>query len=156
MSLGKRIKSARERLGLSQEELALELGYKSRSSIAKIEADINDLTQSKIISFAEALNTTPDYLMGWTDDPINYDDPSIAADIPLDILKEADGDMEWAYKVHQAMLEDSKKYSENTVEIENPDIRQIARAGKKMSPEQAENLRKYAQFMFPEAFSNDN
>ena len=37
-------------------------------------------------------------------------------------------------------------------EIENPDIRMIARAGKKMTPEQAENLRKYAQFMYPEAF----
>lgn len=36
--------------------------------------------------------------------------------------------------------------------IENPDIRMIARAGQKMTPEQAENLRKYAQFMFPEAF----
>ncbi len=40
-------------------------------------------------------------------------------------------------------------------EIINPDIRMIARAGQKMTPEQAENLRKYAQFMYPEAF-NDN
>jgi len=38
------------------------------------------------------------------------------------------------------------------LESENPDIRMIARAGKKMTPEQAENLRKYAEFMFPEAF----
>ncbi len=36
----------------------------------------------------------------------------------------------------------------------NPDIRMIARAGQKMTPEQAENLRKYAQFMFPEAFKD--
>lgn len=34
----------------------------------------------------------------------------------------------------------------------SPDIRMIARAGRKMTPEQAENLRKYAEFMFPEAF----
>lgn len=40
-------------------------------------------------------------------------------------------------------------------EVLNPDIRMIARAGKKMTPEQAENLRKYAQFMFPEAFKDD-
>lgn len=38
---------------------------------------------------------------------------------------------------------------------DNPDIRMIARAGKKMTPEQAENLRKYAQYMFPEAFADD-
>lgn len=40
--------------------------------------------------------------------------------------------------------------------IENTDIRMIARAGRKMSPEQAENLRKYAQYMFPEAFADDD
>ena len=64
MSLGEKIKKRREELGLSQEDLALMLGYKSRSSIAKIEADINNLTQSKIVAFSEALCTTPDYLMG--------------------------------------------------------------------------------------------
>lgn len=41
-------------------------------------------------------------------------------------------------------------------EIQNPDIRMIARAGKKMTPEQAEILRKYAQYMFPEAFVDDD
>lgn len=155
MSLGEKIKKRREELGLSQEDLALMLGYKSRSSIAKIEADINDLTQSKIVAFSEALCTTPAYLMGWTDDPINYDDPSITSDIPLEILKEADGNTELAYKAHQARLKDSKQNSNNSIEVENPDIRQIARAGKKMTPEQAKNVRKYAEFMYPEAFKND-
>lgn len=37
----------------------------------------------------------------------------------------------------------------------NPDIIMIARAGKKMTNSQAENLRKYAQYMFPEAFADD-
>lgn len=40
--------------------------------------------------------------------------------------------------------------------IEDPDIRMIARAGKKMTPEQRENLRKYAQYMYPEAFKDDD
>lgn len=53
---------------MSQQELADKLGYKSRSAVNKIELGINDLTQSKIKLFAEALNTTPAYLMGWTDD----------------------------------------------------------------------------------------
>ena len=38
----------------------------------------------------------------------------------------------------------------------NPDIRMIARAGKKMTKEQSETLRKYAEFMFPEAFKDDS
>ncbi|MCR5664248.1 MAG: helix-turn-helix domain-containing protein [Oscillospiraceae bacterium] len=37
---------------------------------------------------------------------------------------------------------------------EDPDIRMIARAGQKMSPEQRQNLLRYARFMFPEAFDD--
>lgn len=62
-----RIKRRREELNLSQDELAQRLGYKSRSSINKIEKGINDIPQSKIKAFAVALNTSPEYLMGWTD-----------------------------------------------------------------------------------------
>ncbi|MDD6988793.1 helix-turn-helix domain-containing protein [Ruminococcus sp.] len=64
MELYKRIKQRREELGMSQEELAHKLGYKSRSTINKIEMGINDITQSKIKAFADALQTTPRYLMG--------------------------------------------------------------------------------------------
>ncbi len=35
---------------MSQEELATKLGYKSRSTINKIEMGKNDITQSKIIA----------------------------------------------------------------------------------------------------------
>lgn len=59
-----RIKLRREELNLSQDELAKRMGYKSRSSINKIELGLNDVSQSKIIAFAEALNTTVGYLMG--------------------------------------------------------------------------------------------
>lgn len=62
----KRIKQKREELGMSQEELASKLGYKNRSSVHKIEMGVNDIPQSKIVAFADALQTTPAYLMGWT------------------------------------------------------------------------------------------
>lgn len=63
-----RIRNRREELGLSQDELGKRLGYKSRSSINKIELDQRNLTQSKIKAIAEALETTPAYIMGW-DEP---------------------------------------------------------------------------------------
>ncbi|MBC8575861.1 helix-turn-helix domain-containing protein [Yanshouia hominis] len=69
MELYQRIRKRREELGLSQEELAQKMGYKSRSSINKIEMGENDIPQSKIVQFARALNTTPAYLMGWEDNP---------------------------------------------------------------------------------------
>ena len=59
-----RIKMRREELGLSQEALAKRMGYKSKSSINKIEMGINDIPQSKVLAFARALNTTTAYLMG--------------------------------------------------------------------------------------------
>lgn len=60
------IKNYREALGLSQEELAKKVGYKNRTSIAKIEAGKIDLPLSKIELFANALETTPSELMGDT------------------------------------------------------------------------------------------
>lgn len=69
MKLYERIKRRREDLGMSQETLANKLGYTDRSSIAKIESGLNDLTQSKIEAFAKALDTTPAYLMGWVEIP---------------------------------------------------------------------------------------
>lgn len=65
MDLYKRIRQRREELGMSQEELAKKLGYKSRSTIAKIEKGENDITQTKIAAFAKVLQTTPGQLMGW-------------------------------------------------------------------------------------------
>jgi transcriptional regulator with XRE-family HTH domain len=52
-------------LGLTQEELANRMGYKSKSTINKIELGINDIPQSKIKQFAEVFDTTPAHLMGW-------------------------------------------------------------------------------------------
>ena len=68
MGIGKRIKKRREELQLSQDELAKKVGYTSRSTINKIEKEINDITQSKIVAFADALDTKPAYLMGWDND----------------------------------------------------------------------------------------
>lgn len=65
MTIGKMIKQRREELGISQEELAKRVGYKSRSTINKIEKEINDITQSKVVEIANALNTAPAYLMGF-------------------------------------------------------------------------------------------
>ena len=64
IAIGKRIKDLRIELNMTQEELAARCGYKSRSTINKIELGINDIPQSKINTFARALNTTTSYLIG--------------------------------------------------------------------------------------------
>ena len=63
--IGTRIMERRQQLGFTQEELAYRMGYKTKSAINKIELGINDVSQSKVVRFAEALHTSVAYLMGW-------------------------------------------------------------------------------------------
>jgi len=77
MTIGDRIKSRRIALGYSQEYLAKLMGYKSRSTINKIELGVNDITQSKVSAFAQALNTSVSYLMGWDEEQIAQPIPGV-------------------------------------------------------------------------------
>ena len=63
MSVGVNIKRRRYELHMSQQELAEMLGYKTRSTIAKIESGKNDISQKKLQRFAEALDTTAEALL---------------------------------------------------------------------------------------------
>lgn len=84
METHENIKALREKYGLSQEALAEKVGYKDRSTIAKIEAGLVDLSQSKIAAFAKALSVTPAYLMGISDN----------SDAPLPSNMESLGEMQ--------------------------------------------------------------
>ncbi len=64
-TIGDRIRERREQIGMSQAELAALSGYKSRASINKIELGERDIRQNKIKAIADALHTSPAYLMGW-------------------------------------------------------------------------------------------
>ena len=69
LAMGNRVRLQREAIGLSQEELAHKLGYKGKSSISYIESGENEIPQSKMRSFSEALDTSIEYLMGWDNIP---------------------------------------------------------------------------------------
>jgi 2-C-methyl-D-erythritol 4-phosphate cytidylyltransferase len=62
MAVGTNIKRRRLELGISQQELANLVGYKTRSSIAKIESEKADITVQKIVKFAQALDIAPEIL----------------------------------------------------------------------------------------------
>lgn len=66
-----KIRECRKAMGLSQDELARRMGYKSRSTINKIESGQVDLSRNKIDKFSKVLNVSPSYLMGWTDEDEN-------------------------------------------------------------------------------------
>lgn len=86
VNIGKNIMAARKRLGLTQEELAARVGYKTKSAINKIELGVRDLPQKKIAAFADALGVTPGHLMGWDEQPAEelQDMGALAAELIMD------------------------------------------------------------------------
>ena len=75
LELHENIRARRVALNMTQQELAKKLGYKSTSTIAKIESGENDIPQAKIAAFAAALDTTPAELMGLQIITIGPDEP---------------------------------------------------------------------------------
>lgn len=61
--IGRKLKARRIELGLTQEELAHKLGYKSKSTINKIELDKHDVSQEKLLKIAAVLDCSPTYFI---------------------------------------------------------------------------------------------
>lgn len=67
MSVGTNIKQRRYELGMTQQELADAMGYRTRSTIAKIESGENDVSQKKLQRLAQVLDTTVERLINGAD-----------------------------------------------------------------------------------------
>ena len=85
MELSDRVRCRREELGLTQDELAKRMGYKSRVSINKIENG-RPVSQKIIVRLADALDVSVPYLMGWNQQPAEtlQDMGALAAQVILD------------------------------------------------------------------------
>lgn len=67
MNIGDRIKEKRLELGMTQEELAEKVGFKTRASVSRLEGGDRNIPISKLKKLAEVLDTTIGYLMGMED-----------------------------------------------------------------------------------------
>lgn len=72
MGIAENIKQRRMELGLSQQELADILGYKTRSTINKIEVGENHVPENKLAKYAKALDTTVEFLKTGVERPREY------------------------------------------------------------------------------------
>lgn len=61
---GERVKARREELGMTQLDLALKIGYKSKQAICKIETGDRGISVEKVNLLAEALRIPLDVLVG--------------------------------------------------------------------------------------------
>ncbi len=77
-TLGQRIKAQRIRLGMTQEELAEAL-YVEKSTISYYENDKKEMRASGLAEMARVLQTTPNYLLGYT----NSDDGFLSEALSL-------------------------------------------------------------------------
>jgi transcriptional regulator with XRE-family HTH domain len=68
MNIGEKIKQRRMQLGWSQRDLAYKMGYTNNSTIVKIEQGKVDVSQTKIVQFAEVLGVSIAYLMDWEEE----------------------------------------------------------------------------------------
>lgn len=80
MTIYEKIKFLREKNGMSQQELANKVGFKTASAVNKIELGLRDINQSRILAFAKALNTTPNYLLN---DDEKLLPPEITSDVTV-------------------------------------------------------------------------
>lgn len=81
--LGQRIHNLRKAHGLTLEQVGQAVGV-GRSTVRKWENGIiANMRRDKIKKLAAALGTTPSYIMGWTDDPLDdglgYSSPTMPA-----------------------------------------------------------------------------
>ena len=88
--LAERIKHLRAEQGLTLEEVAKKVGV-GKSTVRKWETGmIANMKRDKIALLADALNTTPEYLMGWTEKEPAEADPRI--DMIYNLLKNMSDD----------------------------------------------------------------
>lgn len=88
--LGRRIYAARNSLGLTLETVGQYVGV-GKSTVRKWENGIiKNMRRDKIKKLSEILQVSPGYIMGWTDDPSNYDDDPLVRDTKAPIKNEQD------------------------------------------------------------------
>ena len=122
MSIGSRIKERRKSLGLSVDDIAERLG-KNRATIYRYESDdIENLPSTVLEPLAKVLRTTPAHLMGWDDNE------------------------------QQAAEEPESYYYDNEVAAianemkENPGLRVLFDASRKLYKESIEEVRRFIEF----------
>ena len=102
MNIGKRIKLRRKEIGMSADKLGEMLG-KDRSTIYRYEkGDIENLPLDILQPIAKALNTTPQYLMGWQDDKKSSPDE----------IKLTEGEKKLIQKYRRLSVETRKEFDE--------------------------------------------
>ena len=94
--VGNRIRTKRERMNMTQSELAETLGYKTRDMISRIESGAINLPMDKVVAIADALHMTVSDLLG-LDEYVHDDVKIVEVDDPFEGLSPEDKDKALQY-----------------------------------------------------------
>lgn len=133
-TVGERIRYIREERGISQEELAKKLGLKDKSSVCKIERAGDNVSTKSVCKYAEALNTTPSFLMGWIEHEGDYSD--------LDNFEEIENDQ--------------MRHIELAEEVVGTAGIALQRVIARMSKQEMQKLYEMTKLMFPHLFDEED
>lgn len=124
-------KSLRLRENLTQDELAQNLEI-SRSAVSMYERGEREPDFETLEKIADYFNVDMNYLIGWSEDPTNYNDPELIASIPLSYMEACDGDVERAFKMMQAA--DAENLERSTAYAQNEDEEEMLLLARHMGP----------------------
>lgn len=119
MTTGERIKMLRKEHNLTQEELGAKIGVQ-KAAIQKYEkGTVKNIKRDSLIELAKCLDTTPEYLLGWDDEPSNFEmvDDSDFVNIPIigrvaaGVSCFADNNIVDYEPVHKSDISESEQYA---------------------------------------------
>ena len=113
MELYNNIKKYRLRLGMTQEQLAKLAGYTDRSSIAKIESGLVDISQSKLELFAHVLHVSPGELIGRSAAEDNRLDLTASEQLLLECFRQLNEEGQEMATEHVSYLVSTGRYKKN-------------------------------------------
>lgn len=106
MTTGARMKLRRKEIGLSAEKVAMALGVSPATIYRYEKGDIEKVPSDVIEPLARILHTSAAYLMGWEDDPTDFEDPELIANVSTPVLEHFDGDVSRAIAFQKAVEHD--------------------------------------------------
>ena len=105
MDFGERIRSARERIGMTRDKLAKRINIQY-SALAKYESSAREPDFETLVLIANALRVSTDYILGCTEDQSRLRKKGLNADTESLMLK------------YQTLSEDAKERIQNQISFE--------------------------------------
>ncbi len=105
MDFGARIRSARERLGITRDEFAKKINIQYYT-LAKYEASAREPDFETLVLLANTLHVSTDYILGCTEEQVHLKQKGFDADAEILLLK------------YQTLSEDAKERIQNQISFE--------------------------------------